>query len=443
MSHELERVLGLPAAMSICIGAMVGSGVFVLPGIAFVDIGGPAVVAAFLVAGVLVLPTALSASEMATAMPQAGGSYVFVARGLGPFAGTIAGVGNWFMLQFKGALALIGGVPYLVYVLPAIRETSVPVFGDPIIPIALAVGAAFIVLNLVSTSGTGSAQFLIVAVMLVVMIGFAAAGFGQIDPDRTAGAFDIGQSGFLGVTALVFITYAGVVKVAAVAGEVKDPGRVIPRAIIGALAVTTALYAAVIYVTVGVVDVQAAIDDGVLDPSGEGAIVAIAADNTLGSIGVVAVTVAALLALASTANAGLLSGSRFPFAMARDNLAPAVFAQVDPRFNTPTVSVAVTGVVMLGLVAFVPIEQVAKFGSAFQIIVFVLINTALIAFRRGAIEGYNPEFTAPLYPWVQLFGIGTGLVVLTQIGTVPLVGAAAIVALSVAYYVLYARRKHG
>ena len=416
---------------------MVGSGIFILPGLAYMEVSGPSVVAAFLIASVLILPAALSASEMATAMPEDGGSYVYVERGMGPLFGTIAGIGNWFMLSFKGALALIGGAPYVVYVLPALEQVSVPLFGDPIIPLALGVALLFIALNVVSTSSTGSLQFIIVGAMIVVMGAFIFLGFPDVDPGAVEGAFSIGGSGFLAATALVFISYAGVIKIAAVAEEVKDPGRVIPLAMIGSLAITTAIYVAVVYVAIGIVDVEAAIAQGLLDESGEGAIMAIAADQAIGTTGVIAVTAAALLALASTANAGLLSASRFPFAMARDNLAPLKFKEISDRFNTPAFAVGVTGGMMLVMIAFLPIDQVAKFGSAFQIIVFILVNLALIGFREGAVANYNPKFFSPLYPWMQLFGMGSGLVVLTQIGTLPFLGAVLITAISAVYYFTY------
>ena len=439
MPTGLKRDLGLFSTMAIAIGAMVGSGIFILPGLAYMQVGGASVVAAFLVASILVLPAALSASEMATAMPEDGGSYVYVERGMGPLFGTVAGVGNWFMLSFKGALALIGGAPYVVFVLPALEDVAVPFFGDPIIPLALAVATLFIVLNLVSTSSTGSLQFAIVGVMVAVMGAFVVGGFGSVETAQLDRAFSVGEPGFLAATALVFISYAGVIKVAAVAEEVKDPGTVIPRAMIASLIITTILYVAVVYVAIGIVDVEGAVADGLLEETGEGAIMAIAADQALGTVGVVGVVIAALLALASTANAGLLSASRFPFAMARDGLAPPKFEEVSDRFNTPAFAVGVTGGMLLVMIAFLPIDQVAKFGSAFQIIVFILVNLALIGFREGAIEEYDPVFVSPLYPWVQLFGIVGGLVVLTQIGTVPFVGAALITAVSVVYYWVYVR----
>ncbi len=417
--------------MAIAIGAMVGSGVFILPGVAFVTVDGPAVVLAFLLAGVLILPAAFSASEMATAMPEDGGSYVYVERGMGPLLGTIAGVGNWFMLSFKGALALVGGVPYLVFVAPGIAEY--------ILPLAVVLAIFFTVINIVSTKSAGSLQFVIVGVMVVVLGYFIVGGVPDIVPEQTAGALNFGSGGLLAATALVFISYAGVIKIAAVAEEVKDPGTTIPRAMIGSLVLTTALYVAVVYVAIGIVDIPAAIEAGQLQSDGEGPIMGLAAEQALGTIGTAAVVGAALLALASTANAGLLSASRFPFAMARDGLAPPAFEKVSDRFNTPVLSISLSGGIIVLMIVFLPIDQVAKFGSAFQILVFILVNLALIGFREGAVDDYDPVFTSPLYPWMQIFGMASGFLVLTQVGLVPFGGAALITAVSIVYFYLYVR----
>ena len=100
----LRRSLGLYAVLTISIGAMVGSGIFVLPGLAF-KIAGPAVILAFFLAGIVVLPAALSKAEMATAMPEAGGTYLYIDKAMGPLLGTIAGFGVWFSLVFKASFA--------------------------------------------------------------------------------------------------------------------------------------------------------------------------------------------------------------------------------------------------------------------------------------------------------------------------------------------------
>jgi amino acid transporter len=415
----LERDLGLGAVFAISVGAMIGSGIFILPALAL-DIAGPAVILAYLLAGVLVVPAALSKSEMATAMPEAGGTYLYIERGMGPVLGTIAGVGTWFSLSFKSALALVGGVPYLVLL-----------FDLPVKPVALGLAAVLILVNLLGAKQTGRLQVVIVTVMLAALGWFVAGSAPQTQPTNYQNFFAGGLEGLLAATGLVFVSYAGVTKVASVAEEVEDPGRNIPIGILGSLAFTTLLYVGIVSVMVGVTEAGSV--------AGSATPVAVAAEATLGTWGVYAIIGAALLALVSTANAGILSSSRYPFAMSRDQLAPPTFAEVHDRFGTPSTAITLTGAVVLVLIAFVPILDIAKLASAFQILVFVLINIALVAFREGSTEGYDPEFESPLYPWMQAFGALSGVALLTQMGAVPLFGALVITVGSVGWYLYYGR----
>jgi len=418
MPKELERDLGLFSVLAISIGAMVGSGIFILPALAL-EMAGPAVILAYVLAALIVLPAALSKAEMATAMPEAGGTYLYIERGMGPLLGTIAGIGTWFALSFKGALALVGGVPYLLWY-----------FELPIKPVALVLAAVLILVNLLGAKQTGRLQVGIVAIMLAAMIWFVGGSAGSIQSASFDGFLAAGAGGILEATGFVFVSYAGVTKIASVAEEIEDPDRVIPRGMIWSLGFTTLLYVLVVLVIVGV------------DPSGivgSNTPVADVAEATMSTPGVAAVVIAAMLALISTANAGLLSSSRYPFAMSRDDLAPPTFATVSDRFGTPVTAIALTGLVMLTLIAFVPIMSIAKLASAFQILVFVLINVALIAFRESDIA-YDPSYESPLYPWMQGFGVLGGLVLLTQMGLIPFVGAIVIILGSVGWYFAYAHR---
>ena len=133
-----------------------------------------------------------------------------------------------------------------------------------------------------------------------------------------------------------------------------------------------------------------------------------------------------VLALVSMANAGVLSSSRSPFAMSRDVLAPRL-SDVGSRFETPVTSVLIMGGLLLVLIVAFPVRDFAKPASAFNILAFTFINVALIALRESFIEGYIPEFTSPVYPWVQGFGIIGGLMLLTQMGLVAIGGAVGIV----------------
>jgi amino acid transporter/nucleotide-binding universal stress UspA family protein len=420
MGKDLERDLGLLSVVAISIGAMVGSGIFILPGIAL-KTAGPAVILAYLVAGILVLPAALSKAEMATAMPEAGGTYIYIERGMGPLLGTIAGVGTWFALSFKGALALVGGVPYLLYL-----------FDLPVKPVALGLAALLVVVNLFGAKQTGRLQVGIVAVMLAALVWFVVGGGTAVTGSTYyAGFFEKGAGGLLAATGLVFVSYAGVTKIASVAEEVENPDRNLPLGILLSLVFTTLLYVLIVVVMVGVTPPEILSDSGVpmID----------AAEATLAWPGVVAIIVAAVLALISTANAGILSSSRYPFAMARDDLAPPSLTEISDRWGTPAKSITLTGAVMLCLIAFVEIQDIAKLASAFKIIVFALVNGAVIAFREGAADGYDPSFESPLYPWTQIAGILGGVGLIGFMGTIPLLGAVLIIGGSVLWYLVYAR----
>jgi amino acid transporter len=417
---ELQRDLGLPSVLGISVGAMIGSGIFILPALAL-EVAGPAVILAYALAGVLVVPAALSKSEMATAMPEAGGTYIYIERGMGPLLGTVAGVGTWFSLSFKGALALVGGVPYLLLL-----------FDLPLKPVAIGLAGLLILVNVVGAKQTGRLQLAIVVVMLAALGWFTAGSVAGVERANFVGFFDAGLGGLLAATGLVFVSYAGVTKVASVAEEVENPGRNIPLGILGSLVFTTLLYVAIVAVLVGITDPGSVA--GSLTP------VAVAAEVTLGQVGVVAVILAAVLALVSTANAGILSSSRYPFAMSRDRLVPDALSRVDGRFGTPVNAITLTGATLLVLIAFVPILEIAKLASAFQILVFALVNVAVVAFREGSDE-YAPEFRSPLYPWVQVFGVVTGLALLTQMGPVAIGGAVAITVGSALWYLTYVRSR--
>jgi len=423
MGKDLERDLGLPSVVAISIGAMVGSGIFILPGLAM-KMAGPAVVVAYALAGLLVLPAALSKSEMATAMPEAGGTYLYIERGMGPVLGTVAGVGTWFSLTFKGALALVGGAPYLVLL-----------FDLPVVPVALVVGVLLVLLNVVGAKQTGRMQVAMVAVMLAAMLVFIVAGAPAVESSRFEGTFSADLDGLLGAAGFVFVSYAGVTKIASVAEEIENPDRNLPLGILGSLVVTAGIYVAIVTVMVGVAPQSALTDTDVP--------MQVAAGNVLPGLGVLAVVLAALLALVSTANAGILSSSRYPFAMSRDGLAPASFQEVSERFNTPVRAITVTGAVLLVLVAFVPVADIAKLASAFKILVFILINLAVVAFRQGSIEAYDPSFETPLYPFPQIFGVVGGLVLLRYMGLVPMVGAVLITVGSLVWYYFFVYRRGG
>jgi len=431
MSEDLERDLGLYSVVTISMGAMIGSGIFVLPALGFKE-AGPAVVVAYVLAGLVVLPAALSKAEMATAMPESGGTYLFIDRAMGPLAGTVAGIGAWFSLVFKSSFALVGlGAYLLLFVdLPA----------GAVKLVALGLAALIVVLNVVGTKQSGQLQAVIVTVVVAALGAYVVGGGIDAEPARFRPFTTHGSAGVVTAAAFVFVSYAGVTKIASVAEEVEDPGRNIPLGILGSMGIMMVVYAAVVAVVVGLNEPTALLtsgpDGGVsLTPMADGA------GGLFGGFGVVGIAVVAVLALTSMANAGVLASSRFPLAMSRDHLLPKRFTRIDPRFKTPRAAITLTGGLLIALIAFVPVVELAKLASAFQILVFTIVNVALVAFRESDVDMYEPTFTAPGYPYVQVVGVVGALALLTQMGSVPILGAAGITAGGVAWFYLYGRSR--
>ena len=405
---ELKRDLGLYAVFTISLGAMVGSGIFVLPGLGF-KIAGPAVILAYLLAGLIVIPAVLSSSEMATAMPQAGGTYLYVDRAMGPLMGTIAGFGVWFVLIFKGGFALVGLGAYFEILADIPRR-----------PFALALAVALIIINILGVKETGRFQAIIVSVVLGTLMFFVAAGVSETSVDRYEPFFSEGITGLLSATGLVFVSYAGVTSIASIAEEVKRPARTIPRAMIASILFMVVLYPLLVAVMVGVTSPDNLAES--VTP------VATAAGQAVGVGFADVIAVVAILALISMANAGLLASSRYPFAMARNGLAPAALGRINAHTHTPVRAIALTGVLLLVLIAAVPLVELAKLASAFQLLVLAMVNLALIAFRESRLDWYRPPFKSPWYPWIQVFGIVACLVLLGFMGIVPIVGSVLIIA---------------
>ena len=431
VGHDLDRSLGLYPTMMISMGAMIGSGIFVLPALGYKK-AGPAVILAYVLAAIVVLPAALSKAEMATAMPESGGTYLYIDRALGPLFGTIAGIGAWFSLVFKSSFALVGLGAYLLL--------FAPIAQGAVVYVGLALAVVVVALNISGTKLSGQVQAIIVTVVVAGLLAYVVnAGF-VADTARYSPFTTDGSVGVITAAAFVFVSYAGVTKVASVAEEVKDPGTNLPRAMLGSMAVMTVLYVAVVGAVIGLSDPEVLKYGG----PGETASLTPMADGAsalLGGAGVVFISVIAVVALTSMANAGVMSSSRFPLAMSRDDLLPPRLRTIDSRFKTPRNSVLLTGITLLLLIAFVPVIELAKLASAFQILVFSIINVALIAFREADVPSYQPEFRSPGYPFVQIFGFLAGIALLTQMGVVPILGAAGIILGSALVYLLYGRSR--
>ncbi|MFB6199118.1 MAG: APC family permease, partial [Halobacteriaceae archaeon] len=290
-----------------------------------------------------------------------------------------------------------------------------------------------IVVNFVGVKQSGRLQAVIVSLVLLSLVVFIADGLTYVDQQRYHPFFSENAGGLLAATGFVFVSYAGVTKIASVAEEVEDPGRNIPMGILGSIGLMMLIYTLVVFVIIGVAPAEELKTS--LTP------MALAASEFVGRNGEIAIAVIAVLALTSMANAGILSSSRFPLAMSRDSLAPSALSVINEQFRTPVYAIGFTGAALIFLIVAVPVLQLAKLASAFQILVFAFENVALVAFREADLPTYEPEFIAPGYPWIQLVGILGGILLLTQMGWIPMAGAAALIIIGVSWYRVYGREK--
>ena len=423
---RLDKELGLWDVYAISTGAMFSSGFFLLPGLAAAQTG-PSVALAYLVAGVFIIPAMFSVAELATAMPRAGGAYYFLDRSLGPLVGTVGGLGTWLALILKSAFALVGMGAYLALY-----------FDMPIEALAIGLTVAFAGINIVGAKETTGLQRVLVGTLLAIMVVFivlglasvGSRGLGAVTSERFTPFMPFGLAGFMSTVGFVFVSYAGLTKVASVAEEVSDPDRSIPLGMMLSLGTAAVVYGVGVYIMVALLPPEELRAD--LTP-----VASAAAAFGSGGIIVALIVVAAIAAFASTGNAGILSASRYPLAMARDGLVAPQFATLG-RFRTPSLSIVVTGAIVIAAIVALPVEDIAKLASAFQLLLFSLLCLAVVIMRESGIEGYVPGYRSPLYPWMQVFGFVAPLWLIAEMGQMAILFTLGLIAVTVGWYLHYA-----
>jgi len=417
-SGRLRKELGLFDVWAVALGTTLGAGFFLLPGLA-VEEAGPAVVLAYAVASLPLVPALFAVVELATAMPRAGGTYYFLDRALGPAVGTIGGLGTWLALVLKTSFALVGMGAYLALFLPEL----------PVRIVAVAVALALGGLNAAGARRTGRLQVGFVLCVVVILLGFVGAGLLRVDPAHFAGAGQVGARTVLSTAGLVYVSYIGVTKIASLAEEVRDPERNLPRGLFLAMGTAVAAYVLGTTVMVGVLGTDAM--SGNLTAAGT------AGGALFGWAGEAIVSAAALLASISVANAGILAASRYPLAMSRDHVLPAWLSQLSGR-GTPLRGVLVSVGSATAVVLALDPMHIAELAGAFQLLMFSLLSLAVIVMRESRIASYDPGFRSPLYPWMQLAGIGAPLYLIAEMGAAPMLFSLALVAGGGLWYRLYA-----
>jgi len=407
---------------------MLGPGAFLLPGIAAV-IAGPWACMAFFLAGLIVLPAVFTKSELATAMPVSGGTYVYIDRSMGPWMGTITGLGTWFSLSSKTAFALVGLGAYLV-----LFTTLSPLL------FALGVLSVLILLNIMGVGKVAGIQKVIIFLCIASLLLYSGIGIAQSDGSNFQTALPNGIGGLLAAAGLVFVSYSGVTKICSVAEEVRNPDRNLPLGMFAAQLSVMALYMLVAYVVAAHVPywLPEATQAAGYDQSTP---ITTASKEFLDINGYRFMAVIGVLALISMCNAGILATSRYPFAMARDSLMPDSFSRLHERHGTPVAAILATGALLTCLVTFLPLTMLAKLASGFKIFIFSANHLALIILRESGASWYRPSFRSPFYPWTQILGLLGGIVLLFYLGALALIGILGGVLIGTVWYFSYGRKR--
>lgn len=431
---KLKKELGLFDVFAISTGSMFSSGFFLLPGLAAQHTG-PSVILAYFLSGILIMPAMFSIAEISTALPRSGGAYFFLDRSLGPMMGTIGGIGTFIALLLKTAFALIGIGAYA------------SIFWDiPIKGTAVFFTITFATLNIFGASKTSNIQKILVIGLLVVLGVFIADGFWNIfsgtdssigfNKDNYTPFFTGGLNGLIFTTGFVFVSYLGLTKIASVAEEIKSPERNIPLGMGLSLLVTGLIYVLGVFIMVTVIGNEALSKD--LSPA------ATAVERLFSWLppktGLYVIVIAALLAFASTGNAGILATSRYPLAMGRDKLFSEKFSKIS-RWGTPVPAILLTAGLIVLCIVVLNVEGIVKLASTFQLFIFMAINFAVIVFRNSKIASYDPGYYSPLYPWMQIFGIISSLALMFFMGWGSLAFTLITIILAYLWYIFFVRSK--
>ncbi len=420
-----KRQLNLVDVFCISTGAMISSGIFVLPGLAYAQ-SGPAMILAYMLAAILVIPSMLAKAELATAMPKAGGIYFYIDRSLGPWLGIFGGFANWFSLSFKSAFALVGMGAFAVLLYPNININQVKV-------IAVIICLIFALTNILSVKVTGRIQVVLVFLLLAILTIYIGRGFISTHPENYRPFMPMGFSSIIATSGLVFVSFGGLTKIASIAEEIENPGRNIPLGMILSFSVVTLVYLLAIGVTIGIVPAEELRNSAIP--------LSLGAEHILGKPGVIALSIAAVMAFITTANSGILAASRTPMAMSRDQLLPKIFARINPKSKTPVVSIIFTTAFMIIVIVFLNIENLVKTASTLKILLFMMNNISVIIMRESKIQNYRPKFKVPLYPYLPALAIISYVFLLVKMGWIPLLISLLFFVLGIIIYFVYARKK--
>jgi basic amino acid/polyamine antiporter, APA family len=406
---ELKRVLGAWQLVMLGVGAIIGTGIFVLTGQAAAANAGPAIVISMILAGLTSMLAALCYSEFAASVPVAGSAYTYAYATLGEFVAWVIGWDLILEYALGAATVAVGWSGILITLLgqlgltfPAALSAApgsiVPVAGsDPVTAVlnlpAILVTVAVTALLIFGVSESASVNAVIVVIKVAVLLIVIAAGAVFVEPanwhpfiPQNTGTFgEYGWSGILRGAGVIFFAYIGFDAVSTSAQEARNPQRDMPRGILGSLAICTVLFVLVSGVMVGLVPYTTMLNQ----PAPLVLTIQAAADRAVGTswegtmaLVKVLVTIGGLAGLSSVMVVMMLAQPRIFLSMSRDGLLPAWAGRIHPRYHTPHISTLVTGVVVAIAAGLTPIGTLGSLVSIGTLMAFVIVSIGIVVLRR-------------------------------------------------------------
>jgi APA family basic amino acid/polyamine antiporter len=401
--HGLKRSVGVLDLTALGIGAVIGTGIFVIIGEAIGD-AGPSIIMSFALAGVTCLFSAFSYAELASSIPVSGSAYTYGYATLGELVAWIIG---WDLILEYGvsvAAVAVGWGGYLKSLLDSLFGINLPTSissppGDggtvnvPAVFLVLAV-AALLMYGVRESARTNT---FMVFTKVAILIFFIVVGVGSINGDNfSPWTLDNGLNGTVDAAALIFFAYIGFDAISTSGEEAENPSRDLPFAIIGALLICTLLYILVAVVTIGLAPADKL--KGSTAPLADALKMGAGVGNWAADI----LSVGALIAITSVTLTVLYGQTRIMFAMSRDGLVPRWVGKLSPR-QTPALITATFGLLVAVIAAFVPLAEIAKLVNIGTLFAFLIVNIGVIVLRRTAPD-MERSFRVPLVPLFPIIG---------------------------------------
>jgi APA family basic amino acid/polyamine antiporter len=434
----LRRALGPLDLVLLGIGAIIGTGIFVLSGVAAVDHAGPAVTASFAVAGLACGLAALCYAEFATMLPISGSAYSYSYATLGELAAWVIGWDLILEYALASSAVAVGwsgyardilagfGLVIPVAVAAAPGELPGSLLNLPAVAILLFVTTLLVI----GIRESARANAAIVAVKVLVVLFVIAAGVGYVEPANWQPFAPQGWSGIMAGAATVFFAYIGFDAVTTAAEEARRPERDMTVGILGSLAVCSVLYLAVSAVVTGM---------SPLSEIDRSAPVAVAFRRLGLDFAASLISAGAIAGLTSVLLVMLLGQSRVFFAMSRDGLLPGLFSRVHARFRTPYLSTLLVGGVVAVVAALVPLADLVHLVNIGTLFAFVLVSASVIVMRRRAPD-LPRSFRCPLVPWVPLASIAACFYLMASLPLATWIRFGVWLLVGLVIYLLYGQR---